>query len=133
MKRSQRTSPRLVAVGLFGAMLIQLSSLMGCGVAIKSPPIEIQQRDSLIGAGKIVRIENTSNQLLNEIKITIEAPSGDQRTFTQDTLNGFETLELGWKKLGGWEIPLGATVKVRCKGYLGARKAVLPSERTEDS
>ena len=87
----------------------------------------------MIGAGKIVQISNTSNEPLSTVEIQIEAPTGEERRFTQDTLEEFATLEIGWKKLGGWEIPTGAEVTVRCEGFLGSVKATVPAGEVSGS
>ncbi len=89
--------------------------------------MDIQYRESLIGAGKIIQVSNTSNEALAKVEVTLRSPAGEERSFTQETLGGFEQLEIGWKKLGGWEIPAGAEVTVRCEGYLGSVSARLPA------
>jgi len=107
--------------------------LWGCGVEVTDPPIEVHSRDSLIGAGRIIQVSNTSNQALSKIEVQIESPAGEERRFTHDTLEGFETLEIGWKRLGGWEIPTGADVTVRCEGYLGSVTATVTASAANDS
>lgn len=103
-----------------------LLSTLACGKAIEPPPVEITFRESLLGAGKIVQIKNTTNEPLTEIEIVIRAPDGDERTFVQESIEGYGLFELGWKKLGGWEIPAGSEVEVRARGYLRAAGGVLP-------
>lgn len=110
------------------AALLFASLFSGCGIAFEAPPLEIGYRDSLLGAGKIVRIENTSNGTLDGLEVRIEAPSGEERTFRHERLGPYEVLEVGWKKLGGWEVPAGARVRVRCGGFLLPFKAELPRE-----
>lgn len=100
----------------------------GCG-RFETPPVELTFRDSLVGAGKIVQVANTSNEPLASVAVTISAPSGESRTFTQDELGGFETIEIGWKKLGGWQIPLGSEIEIGADGYLLAFKGRLPDEK----
>ena len=102
--------------------------LVACSKAIDPPPIEITYRGSLIAAGKIVQIKNTSNQPIEKIEVTLTAPGGDERTFVQESLDGYGSFEVGWKKLGGWEIPPGTQVEVRAKGYLRSAAASIPTE-----
>ncbi len=101
--------------------------LVACSKAIDPPPIEITYRGSLVGAGEIVQIENTSNEPLEKIEVTLTAPGGDERTFVQESLAGYGSFEVGWKKLGGWEIPPGTEVEVRVKGYLRPAAASIPT------
>jgi hypothetical protein len=100
----------------------------GCNVSIEKPPIEVAHRDSLIGAGKIIQVKNTSNETLEKIEIRISSPSGEERTYTEETLGAYETFELGWKRLGGWEIQSGFEVSVRCKGYVRGVSSEIPDE-----
>ena len=110
------------------ALAVVLGS--GCG-ALDEIPVEITFRDSLVGAGKIVQLENTSNEPLTEIEILVTAPEGESRTFALAELGPFQTFELGWKKLGGWQIPLGAEVEVKAKGHLLPLRARLPGSENE--
>lgn len=123
MSRARASSARGGALSLTLGLLVTAA---GCG-RFQAPPLELSFRDSLVGAGKIVRIENTSNQALTGVEVTISAPSGESRTFSQDELGGYQTLEIGWKKLGGWQVPLGAKVEIGADGYLLAFKGRLPA------
>jgi hypothetical protein len=100
---------------------------VACSKAIDPPPIEITFRESLIGAGKIVQIENTSNEPIEKIQVTLTAPGGDERRFVQESLDGYGSFAVGWKKLGGWEILPGTKVEVRVKGYLRPAGASIPA------
>lgn len=92
--------------------------LWSCGLELSAPPLELSTRDSLVGAGKIVRIANISNEEITAVEIEITSPEGESRSFSQATLNAYETLEIGWKKLGGWQIVPGSEVTVRAAGFL---------------
>ena len=99
--------------------VIASALLLGaCGLELGRPPLELATRDSLVGAGKIVRISNISNEELSELEIEITSPEGESRTYSQDVLGAYETLELGWKKLGGWQVVPGADIRIRAKGFL---------------
>lgn len=115
----RRTGLALLALGV-------ALSLAACGTRLERPPIELGYRDSLIGAGKVLRIENTSNVPLTGLVIEITAPDGEERSFVQTELGGYDTLEVGWKKLGGWQVPAGAAVEIHCDGYLLAFEGRLP-------
>ena len=114
------------------AALAVALSVTGCGLEMEPPPIEVLQRPSLLGAGTIVQIRSTTNEVLTEIEVTIS--SGDRTMkHTELRLAGYETVEIGWKKLGGWEIPDDAEIEVRAKGYLLPAKARLASESPDGS
>ena len=42
--------------------------------------------------------------------------------------SSYEAFEVGWKKLGGWQIPSGTEVKVRVEGYLRPAVRSIPTE-----
>ena len=121
--RSLPLSASTVALPLLAAL-----ALAACGVSLEPPPVEVGARDSLIGAGTIVRIVSTTSEALEELEVEIAAPDGEERTFYLDVLPGYGFEEVGWKKLGGWEVPWGSTVRVRAKGYLTAREIELVGE-----
>ncbi len=113
------------------ALLLLAFAALGpvaCSKAIDPPPIEITFRESLLAAGKIVQVKNTSNEPIEEIEVVLKAPNGDERRFVQESLDGYGAFEVGWKKLGGWEIPPGTEVEVRVKGYLRAAARSIPTE-----
>ncbi len=111
-------------------LLLALMALgpVACSKAIDPPPIEITFRESLLAAGKIVQIKNTSNEPIEKIEVALTAPNGDERRFVQESLDAYGAFEVGWKKLGGWEIPPGTQVKVRVKGYLRPAVRSIPTE-----
>ena len=109
------------------AVALAVLAPIACSKAVDPPPIEIAFRESLLGAGKIVQIKNTSNEPLGQVEVVLVAPNGDERRFVQESLDGYGTFEVGWKKLGGWEIPPGTEVEVRVKGYLRPAVATIPT------
>ena len=61
---------------------------------------------------------------LTEIEVTIRAENREIR-HTELRLAGYQTVEIGWKKLGGWKIPDEAEIEVRAAGYLLPLRAQL--------
>ncbi len=116
--------PSIAGWGPAGAVLVL--ALVGCGMAFEAPPLQVEERESLLGAGRIVRVQNTSDQTLTGIRVKITAPSGDERTYTHERLEGYAVFEVGWKKLGGWEVPATSRVEVKCAGFLLPVRARLP-------
>ena len=113
---SSRRSPAvpLAAVTL---LVAGLAMALACGARIERPPLEVLQRESVLGAGKIVRIRSTTSDELTGVEVLITA-DGRQMRHTETRLGGHQTVEIGWKKLGGWQIPDDAEVEVRADGYL---------------
>ena len=99
----------------------------GCEQELKAPPVEVSHRESLIGAGRILQVKNLTNEELVDLEITIQSENGEV-TYRHPQLGGFEVLEVGWKKLGGWQIPDGAEVEVRAEGYLVPYRGQLSEE-----
>jgi hypothetical protein len=120
----------------FTATLAAVLLAASCAGKLEKPPIEITYRESFLGAGKILRLKNQTNQPLLELKVTIRSATGEV-TYEEAELPGYEVLEVGWKKLGGFQVPDGAEVEVRAQGYLLPVSAELSEaagsgESTED-
>ncbi len=109
-------------------LVLAFLATVACSKAVEPPPIEITFRESLIAAGKIVQVKSTSNEPIEQIEVTLTAPNGDERKFVQEALDGYGAFEVGWKKLGGWEIPPGTKVEVRVEGYLRPVRRSIPTE-----
>lgn len=108
MRNPSRTaSVAIVLVALF----------WGCGAKLGRPPIECTYRKSLLGAGNILRLENQSHAALGGLRVEVRSADGDV-IYEQAQLGSFEILEVGWKKLNGFEIPDDAVVVIRADGFL---------------
>ncbi len=100
--------------------LILVTLLLGtlaCGGLTEPPPLELSYRDSLMGAGKIVQIKSLHTEPLKDLVVTLKNPAGESRDYKQVSLAPNEAFEIGWKKLGGWEIVEGTEIEVRCEGF----------------
>ena len=80
---------------LVAALLI--SVLIGCGAAT-TPPVEVFQRDSLLGIGTILIVSNPSETALESLEFRFENPNGDVKNYALDRLGAGEEIEIGWKK-----------------------------------
>lgn len=98
--------------------------ITGCGAKLEAPPVEITYRESLLGAGNILRIKNLSSEPLSALEVTIRTAKGEV-SYDQATLGPGEVLEVGWKKLNGFEIPNDAEIAVSAEGYMLATEATL--------
>ncbi|MCH9648365.1 MAG: hypothetical protein K0U98_09005 [Deltaproteobacteria bacterium] len=121
---------RLVSIQpwCWGLTLVAVVVLSGCSGKLSEPPLGLTYRDSLMGIGKILQISNLGEEALTELQIRIETPAGDVKNHTLSRLEAGELVELGWKKLDGFEIPVGAEVEVSCAGFLGSFRAQLKPE-----
>lgn len=106
-------------------------ALAGCHL-LEPPPVEIGFRESLLGAGYIVQVRNLSNEPLRRLEVRLVAPSGEERRYAAARLAGYQTLEVGWKKLDGWRIPPGVSVEVRAGWRPRAARARLAATPSFD-
>ena len=98
------------------ALLMVLAVLLtGCGL---KPPVRVELRESRVGQGWVAEVTNTSEDFLHELRIRIEAPSGETREYFEANLEPRGILSVGWLKLEGWPVPEGSRVTVKAKGYL---------------
>ena len=98
-------------------LFLGLQLLAGCDAVLKEPPVSVTYRDSLLGIGKILQLNNLGDEALTTLELRIETPAGDVKNHTIPRLEAAELMEIGWKKLEGFEIPVGAEVSLRCDGY----------------
>jgi hypothetical protein len=113
------------------ALALSLLPLAACGITPAAPPVEISHRDSLVGQGEIVQIKNTSNQTLADVHVELRAPNGESRSFVEESIDSYSTLEVGWKRLGGWKVPPGSKVSVGARGYLFKARGTLPESAAD--
>lgn len=99
------------------ALCLVLLLALACSTVLEAPPVEIAYRDSLVGLGKIVRITNQADTALAALEVRLENPNGDVKHHLFDSLAPGETYELGWKKLEGFEVAVGARVSLEAEGY----------------
>ena len=108
----------------FCAALVAMLFATGCSRQLEAPPVEVLKRESLVGAGKIVQVRSTTDEILRQIEVTIMTDDLEMR-HVEDELAGRATFEIGWKKLDGWRIPDSAEIEVRAAGYLLPYRAKL--------
>lgn len=91
--------------------------VVACGSALEAPPVKVTYRDSLVGIGKILQITNASQELVENLELRIENPNGDVKNHSIPALGAGLAIEVGWKKLDGFEVAEGASVSLRAEGY----------------
>ncbi len=105
-------------------LLLLAAAGLACDLA--SPPLEVTYRDSLVGAGKVLQITNHGERELKALRVKVETPAGEEKEHIVESLAAGESIEVGWLKLEGFEIPPGAEVSIRCDGYPLPYRTVLP-------
>jgi hypothetical protein len=99
-------------------------ALFGMG----EPPICLTTRNSLIGAGKVLIITNTSDETLHQITLGISNDKKNQEVkdaVVAVTLEPHKSIELGWMELNLAFEP-GDSVRVGAKGYLSYVREKVP-------
>ncbi len=104
---------------------------LACNKTLEAPPVEVEYRDSLLGIGKIVRVTNQHSEALTNLVIRIENPNHDIKHHTLASLPVGETYELGWKKLDGFQVEVGAEVTIRSEGFIIPHKVQLQATSEE--
>lgn len=99
------------------AVLLCLPLALACSVSLEAPPVDVEYRESLVGLGQIVRITNGHTEALTDLEVRIENPNGDVKHHAIAALAPGETVELGWKKLDGFEVAVGAELSIKGEGY----------------
>ncbi len=113
----------------FLALLSTVLLAAACGRQLEAPPVELVTRESLMGLGKILQITNRGQESLEGLEIRIETPAGDVKNHQVPALAAGETMELGWKKLAGFEIHPGAEVSIEATGFLLPYRAKLDAPK----
>ena len=109
--------PRLRYRSWIGLCVLGVALLLAACGAVEAPPLDLRQRDSLLGIGKILIVSNPSEQALEGVTLRFENPNGDIKNYTLGSLNAGAETEVGWKKLDGFEVSDAAKVEVRATGY----------------
>jgi len=127
MRPNVRASRLLVLLAIAVAAL----AVTACSATLEAPPVDVSYRDSLVGIGKIIRLTNSGAEPLSALEVRIENPNGDVKNHPIASLAGGSTLELGWKKLDGFQVELGAQVAVRAEGFVLPLKAQLTASEPD--
>lgn len=98
-------------------------AFMGMG----EPPISVNVRPSLVGAGYALIITNTSDEFLHEVTVEAKGTNGDelQRQVVAVTLKPHKSVDVGWLELG-WQFEPGEKVYVGAKGYWSTIAGTVP-------
>jgi hypothetical protein len=95
---------------------------------IGEPPITLTTRDSLVGAGKVLIITNTSDETLHQITLGISNDEKNQEVkdvVVAVTLKPHDSIQVGWMELNLAFEP-GDSVRVGAKGYMAYVRGTVP-------
>lgn len=113
----------ILALALFSTVP-PAEALFGIG----EPPITLTTRDSLVGAGKVLIITNTSDETLHQITLGISNDEKNQEVkdvVVAVTLKPHDSIQLGWMELNLAFEP-GDSVRVGAKGYMSYVRGTVP-------
>ena len=103
-------------------MTVRVRSLLAAVVAVSAtalgcasrPPIRATYRESIVGKGMVLQVENTSCRHLR-VAVSLENPTtGDRRRRTLD-LGPKDVDEIGW--LQGWRVMSGDRIAISHHDY----------------
>ena len=115
-------NPRPRALSRWILSLLVLAALLTTACEL-TPPVSVSMRESMVGQGQVIRVTNTSEKTLEEIRIRVTDPdSGESREHFAASLGPGALLEVGWLKLEGWQVPEDAEIAVTAKGHAIAAK-----------
>jgi hypothetical protein len=101
-------------------ILLSVAVLGGCeSLKSGSPtvPVKIGVRSSVVGAGRVLQITNTSQRTILHLAVRIESPNGRSAARLIDKLDPGETAELGWVEWN-WSADPGEIVTVSADGFV---------------
>ena len=117
------TTPQRTLSATRWALLVPILVALLTSACQLTPPVSVSMRESMVGQGQVIRITNTSEEALQEVRVRVTDPdSGESREHFESQLGPGGLLEVGWLKLEGWPVPEGAEVAVTAKGFAIAAK-----------
>jgi hypothetical protein len=103
----------VVVVGLLWAFAPQIFRVHGV-----QTPVSVTVRESLVGAGLVVRVRNESDGVLENVVVTArDKTTNRQAEHAVARLKAGETAEVGWLQWG-WKLKPDHTVTVDADGHL---------------
>jgi hypothetical protein len=117
--------------GCIGCLVVVVAILAIAGWLVPgylSPPVQITYRESLVGIGMVVRIENTSSHHLYNVKVVgrnfkeIQSAS----VMASRHLRPHTTVEVGWLEFEGWVPRPGESIEVYCDDYWFPSVSLVP-------
>jgi hypothetical protein len=107
----------LAVVGVVGCLIhSQADANLLLGQAGSPPPLALTVRDSAAGNGKVLRITNTSNGPIHQVRVSLSNRQDHYERVIADTIQPHDTVEFVWTESGfKWE--KGTLIEFRASGY----------------
>jgi len=110
----------LAVVGVIGCLLHgqDVSNLLH-GQDASKPPLAVTVRDSRGGNGKVLRITNTSNAPIHQVRLSLSIRQDRYERVIADTIQPHETIEFDWME-PGFALEKGMLIELRASAYGGS-------------
>ena len=118
--------------GCFGfAVVLGVVGVLGCvlgseevinlldGHAGAKPPLALTVRDSTGGNGKVLRITNTSDGPIHQVRLLLPNRQDHYEKVIADTIQPHDTIEIGPTE-SGLALEKGMLIELRANGYGGS-------------
>jgi hypothetical protein len=107
----------LAVVGVIGCLFHgrALSDLLH-GQDPSKPPLAITVRDSMGGNGKVLRITNTSDWPIHQVRLLLSNGQDRFERVIADTIQGHGTIEFDWMETG-LALEKGMQIELRARAY----------------
>jgi hypothetical protein len=102
--------------------VLAVAGVIGCvvhGQAFSKPPLAVTIRDSMVGHGKVLRITNTSNGPIHQVRLSLSNRKDHYERVIADTIQPHDTIELNWMETG-FALEQGMLIELRASGYEGS-------------
>ena len=120
--------------------LLLVLTLLGAGIAwtlgykMAPPPITVTFRDSLVGIGKVVILQNPTMHHLYNLRIVVTSPrpsssdpNGKSASMRiDDDMEPLEVVEIGWMELAPWVLEEGETIRIYADDFVISKSVVVP-------
>jgi hypothetical protein len=110
----------LAVIGVVGCLLQSQADLdQLLGLSASKPPLAVTVSDSTDGYGKVLRITNTSDVPIHQVRLSLSNRQEHYERVIADTIQPHDTIEFGWMESGfAWE--KGTRIELRASAYGGS-------------
>jgi hypothetical protein len=110
----------LAVVGVIGCLIhSQADSDLLHGQAGSAPPLAVTVGDSTGGNGKALRITNTSNEPIHQVRLLISNRQDHYERVIAATIQSHDTIEVGLTD-SGFALEKGMVIELRASAYRGS-------------
>jgi hypothetical protein len=110
----------VAVIGVIGYLLVcQAGSDLLQGLVVSNPPLALTVRDTTAGKGKVLRITNTSNRPIHQVRLSVSNRQDHYERVIADTIRPHDTIEFRWTE-SGVALEKGMLIELRASGYEGS-------------